>query len=464
MAELKRVLGLRDIVLMNIAAIVGLRWLLTASKTGPTATVLWIMALLFFFIPQALSVIELTTRYPKQGGLYIWAQKAFGPKHGFIAGWCYWATNVIYFPSLLIFLASNAIFIFGSQFLGLESSPIYIAIFSLSVLWIVTILNVLGLNIGKWIQNMGGFGQWTPVIIIMGVGLFALSTRGSATEFTASNIWPDFSRPGTIAFWSTMCFGFAGLELAAIMSEEIKDARRTLPRAIIISGIMVTVIYIFGTLALQWTMSSEKVSILEGIPQAVSNLFVGTNWIWLGALAAFAITLGGTGGISAWMSGSARIPYASGLDNYLPQVFSKLHPKYGSPYMSLITMSIMSSVLILMSVVGSTIEEAYLILVDATLILYFIPFVYMFASVIVLRNRDGLNDDIIAIPGGKIGLYVIPGLGMMSTIISIAFALVPSADVTSPGLFITKVAGGTGFFILMGWILFRHYSKDTAQA
>ncbi len=132
--------------------------------------------------------------------------------------------------------------------------------------------------------------------------------------------------------------------------------------------------------------------------------------------------------------------------------------------MSLITMSVMSSVFILMSVVGSTIEEAYLVLVDATLILYFIPYIYMFASVIILRNRDGLNDDIIAIPGGRIGLYVIPGLGMLSTIISIAFALIPSADVASPGLFIAKVAGGTGFFVLLGWLLFRHYSKDAATA
>lgn len=464
MAELKRVLGLRDIVLMNIAAIVGVRWLLIASKTGPTATVLWIMALLFFFIPQGLSVIELTTRYPKQGGLYIWAQEAFGPKHGFIAGWCYWATNVIYFPSLLIFLASNAIFIFGSRFLGMQSSPIYIALFSLSVLWIVTIINVFGLNIGKWVQNMGGFGVWIPVIIIIGAGLFALFTRGSATEFTASNIWPDFSRPGTIAFWANMCFGFAGLELAGLMSEEIKDAKRTVPRAIIISGIMVTAIYIIGTLALQWTMSSESVSILEGIPQAVSNLFEGTNLIWLGAFVAFTITIAGTGGLSAWLSGSARIPYASGLDNYLPQIFSKLHPKYGSPYMALITMSVMSSVLILMSVLGSTIEEAYLVLVDATLILLFIPYIYMFASVIILRNRDGLNDDIISIPGGKIGLYVIPGLGLISTIAAIVLALIPSADVTSPGLFIAKVVGGTGFFVLMGWVLFRYYSKDAATA
>ncbi|MCK4577649.1 MAG: amino acid permease [Candidatus Marinimicrobia bacterium] len=464
MTELKRVLGVRDIVLMNIAAIVGLRWLLTASRTGPPATVLWIMALLFFFIPQALAVIELTTRYPKQGGVYIWAQKAFGPKHGFIAGWCYWATNVIYFPSLLIFLGSNAIFIFGSRFLGLEANPIYIALFSLGVLWTILFLNVLGLNIGKWIQNAGGFGQWTPVIIIMGAGLYALFTEGSATTFTVINIWPDFARPSTIAFWATMCFGFAGLELAPILSEEIKDPRRTLPRAIVISGIMITIIYIFGTLSLQWTMSSENVSILEGVPQAVSRLFAGTGWVWLGALAAFAITAGGTGGVSAWLSGSARIPYASGLDHYLPPAFSRLHPRYGTPHVSLVWMAALSSIFILMSVVGSTIKEAYIVLVDATLILYFIPYLYMFTSVLILRNREGLSNGIIPMPGGKLGLYLFPILGLLSTLVSIAFSLIPPEDVASPALFLAKVVGGTGFFVVIGWGLYRHYSQNAQNA
>ncbi|MFC1482037.1 APC family permease [Candidatus Neomarinimicrobiota bacterium] len=431
------------------------------SRTGPTATVLWIMALLFFFIPQGLSVIELTTRFPKQGGLYVWTKHAFGPRHGFMAGWCYWATNVMYFPSLLIFLGSNAIFIFGSQFLGLESNPYYVAGFSLVALWTITILNVRGLNIGKWIQNAGGFGQWTPVIIIVGVGIYALLSKGSATEFTASNIWPDFSRPGTVAFWSTMCFGFAGLELASILSEEIKDTRKTVPRAIIISGAMITFIYIIGTLALQWTMSSEDVSILEGIPQAIAFLFANSGWIWIGAFAAFAISVGGMGGVSAWLTGTARLPYASGLDHYLPDAFSTLHPKYGTPYISFFWMSGLSSLLIIMSVLGATITEAYLVLVDATLILYFIPYIYMFSSVIILRNRDGLDEDIIPVPGGKLGLYVIPGLGLISTIVSIGFSLIPGEDVSSPVLFVAKVVGGTAFFVLLGWFLYRHYTRQS---
>jgi amino acid transporter len=211
-------------------------------------------------------------------------------------------------------------------------------------------------------------------------------------------------------------------------------------------------------------MSSNDVSILEGIPQAITYLFANSGWIWIGAFAAFAISVGGMGGVSAWLTGTARLPYASGLDNYLPKEFSLLHPKYGTPHISFYWMSGFSSLLIVMSVLGSTITEAYLVLVDATLILYFIPYVYMFISVIVLRNRDGLNADIIPVPGGKLGLYVIPGLGLISTIMSIGFSLIPGADVSSPVLFVAKVVGGTAFFVFMGWFLYRHYSKESAAA
>lgn len=456
MAQLKRVLNLRDIVLMNIVAIVGLRWLLTAAQTGPSATLLWLAALVLFFIPQALSVIELTTRYPKEGGVYVWAREAFGPGHGFIAGWCYWVNNLIYYPSLLIFIASNALFIGGSAWLGLESSPLYMVMFSLAMLWLVLGLNIRGLSLGRWIQNVGAFGTWLPVLILFGVAIYALATRGSATTFTAQNMIPTLST-STMGFWAIMCFAFAGLELASVLSDEVQDPRKTLPRGIVISGVLITVVYILGTLATQVAMPTNEVSILAGIPQAISHLFADTGWLWLGGLAALAITLGGMGGLSAWLGGTARIPYVSGLDNYMPAALGKVHPKYGTPYIALIWQGIFSSAFILMAVIGSTIEEAYLVLVDATLVLYFIPYLYLFAAVVKLR-KTGNADGVITIPGGQAGLYLVVGAGMFATLVSIIFSLIPGSDVASPVLFGTKVIGGSATFLLIGWFMYRYYS------
>ncbi|MEE9464578.1 MAG: APC family permease [Candidatus Neomarinimicrobiota bacterium] len=466
MTGLKRVLGLTDLVLFNVVAIVGLRWLLTAARTGPSATVLWILALLLFFIPQGLAVIELTTRYPREGGIYAWAKAAFGPTHGYIAGWCYWVNNLIYYPSLLIFLATNAIYIGGVRWLGWEDNPTYIVLFSLSVLWLALGLNIVGLKVGRWVNNIGAFGHWVPVFIIIGAGIYALTATGSATTFTASNIWPDLTRPGTISFWATMCFAFAGLELASVLSGEIKDPKRTIPRAIVIAGVLVTIVYILGTLGVQMVLHHDDVSILSGLPQAITQIFQDTTWIWLGAFAAFAITIGGIGGISAWLGGTARIPYVCGLDNFLPAALGRVHPKFGTPHISLATQGVLCSLFIIMAVAGSTIQEAYLVLIDATLIIYFIPYLYLFIALVKLRPADAHSADegIIAVPGGKTGLYLVAGAGFFSTAVSIGLSLIPAQDVASPLIFELKVVGGCLFFLVLGWVLYRYYSQQARQS
>ena len=171
---------------------------------------------------------------------------------------------------------------------------------------------------------------------------------------------------------------------------------------------------------------------------------------------------GGMGGLSAWLGGTARIPYVSGLDNYMPAALGKVHPKYGTPYISLIWQGIFSSAFILMAVIGSTIEEAYLVLVDATLVLYFIPYLYLFAAVVKLR-KTGNADGVITIPGGQVGLYLVVGAGMFATLVSIIFSLIPGSDVASPVLFGTKVIGGSATFLLIGWFMYRYYSGQGSQ-
>ena len=124
-SQLARVMGLRDLVLLHIVAIVGLRWFLTAAKSGPSSLTLWLVAVLFFFIPQGLAVLELSARMPEEGGIYVWAREAFGPLHGFICGWAYWVNNLIYYPSLILFIAGNAVFMLGTQGTGLADNAVY---------------------------------------------------------------------------------------------------------------------------------------------------------------------------------------------------------------------------------------------------------------------------------------------------------------------------------------------------
>ena len=157
--SLVRTLGVMDLVFLNMAAILGLRWLSTAAQMGPASLVLWVLAVVTFFIPSALTVMELSSRLPGEGGIYLWSKTAFGEQHGFISGWAYWVNNLFYFPSLLIFIAGTFLFLGGNKWLDLGDSAFYNAGFSLSLLWFVIGANVIGLKRGKWISNIGAISS-----------------------------------------------------------------------------------------------------------------------------------------------------------------------------------------------------------------------------------------------------------------------------------------------------------------
>ena len=189
MTELLRALKVRDIVLFNIVAIVGTRWISLAAATGPSSISLWILALILFFIPQCVAVIHLSKKYPVEGGVYEWAKVEFGDFHGFVAGWCYWANNLIYYPSLLISVAAIAPFILPNTSI-MAPSKIFITVASLVILWIAIGFNVVGVKIGKWVQNIGAVGTFGPIFIIAALAGIILYFGKSQTHFTFTNIFP----------------------------------------------------------------------------------------------------------------------------------------------------------------------------------------------------------------------------------------------------------------------------------
>ncbi len=464
--QLTRAMGLRDVVLLNVVAIVGLRWLLTASQIGAESILLWILALLLFFIPQGMAVSELSAHYPEEGGIYAWTKRAFGPFHGFLSGWCYWVNNLIYYPSLLIFLAGNAVFIAGSQSAGIGESNVYVALFSIGVLWLAMILNMIGLRTGKWVQNLGAIGNWLPAVVLIILGGIAAVLYGSRTSFAFPELFPDLGTFDTISFWALMCFGFAGLELASVMGEEIEDTQRTIPRAIVISGFIITGIYILGTAAMLIIFKSAEINIISGIVESIGRIGDRMGIPWLLNAMAFSITVGGIGGAGAWLAGTARIPFVVGVDNYLPPALGRVHPRWKTPHIAILVQGILSTVFILMSVIGSTVEEAYLVLLDATLILYFIPYLYLFVSLAKLRTNRELSREAsggLLVPGKKFGLWSVVIAGFFATAVSIIFSLIPPENVENPWIFEGKVLGGTLAFLMVGLVFYARGKKRALQ-
>jgi amino acid transporter len=458
--SLKRSLGTRDLVLFNLVAILGLRWIATAAKAGPSAITLWVLAALMFFIPQGLAVAELSARYPAEGGIYAWTQQRFGEGHAYLCGWCYWVVNILYYPQLLLSTAIVATYVIGKGDSGLGDRWIYVLPTTLCALWIAVAFNIVGLNTGKWLQNVGGIGSYVTGAILILVGIAVFVTGHSANPITPRAFVPSFASLNTVNLWASIAFAFAGLELGATLGGEIKDPRRTLPRAVYLSAPLVAGLYILGTGAVLWIVPTGSINIVTGFLQGID---IGAarfgHWLWwLAPLAAAAYTIGNIGGVGAWLTGPARVAFVIGLDRYFPPAFGRVHPRWGTPYVAILVQAVFASLLLLVSQLGkgSTVEDFYLILLFAQLLIYFIPFIYLFLCLLVEPTHVAGSPTIV--PGGKIGKAVFALAGLFVTLFAMAVTVIPSADSGPLVPYELKIVGGALAFIFVGGLFYWNAS------
>jgi glutamate:GABA antiporter len=454
-SQLRKTMGFWDVLLFNIATVLGPRWIAAAGHNGPSSISLWVLAALFFFIPGALVINELSSRFPEEGGLYVWAKEAFGPFHGFIAGWTYWIYTVFYFPGLLLASASMAAWVIGPRGAALSQDRGFLLSVSLGLLLVAVAFNIVGLNIGKWLQNAGGVGTFLPLAILVIVAAVVALRYGSVTHFTTRNMLPAWNWD-TVNFWSQIAFAFTGLELVSAMSEEVRDPRRTLPRAAYAAAALIAFIYIAGTFAVLALVPAAGLDPQSGVFHAITLGSVALKIGFLGILAALLVTVGNAGGVGSTVAGIARVPFVVGIDRYLPAAFGKIHPRWKTPWISILVQGSLSGAILLISQINDTTRGAYQFLIDAAIILYFIPFLYMFLAVIRLARRPdrGANPHAILVPGGRPGVWICGGLGFVVVLIGIVVSLIPPGDSSSKPGFELKLLLGTLASILVGLVLY----------
>ena len=449
-----RVMGLGDLVLFYIVTGISLRWIATAAAAGPSSIVVWVMAWAAFYIPLALSVVELSSRYPNEGGLYVWSKRTFGDFAGFMSAWTYWTSNLPYFPAILYFAASNALFIGGPRWQSLASNRLYFLGFSLLGLMLPTVLNVLGLNLGKWLNNLGAIGMWLPVTLVIALGVVSWHRFGSATHFTAVSLVPSFQIKDLL-FWSSLAFAFGGCEAASFMAEEIKEPRRNIPRALLAGGAVVTLLYILGTVFVLLAVPSRQVSEIQGLIQALSVTGRHLGVLWVIPVCALLISLSNLGASSAYLAATARLPFVAGIDRYLPPAFGRLHPRYKTPDVAIWTQCLAGMLFIVLGQAGTSVKGAYDVLVSMGIITYFIPYLFVFASLVAVQ-REPAGADVIRVPGGRRVAVPLGVVGFATTTFTILLSVLPSADEPHKVLAVGKVVGLTAILIGVGVLLYRN--------
>ena len=449
--HLKRALGRWDLVLLFVVAVVNLNVVPTISANGAVTVWLWILALLLFFWPQGIAVIELADRYPGEGGVYLWAKRIFGDFHGFLSGWCYWTNNVFYVPTVLLYFVGIAVFVAGPGNESLADRPAFTFPASIALLALLVVLNILGLGVGKWVNNLGGIGTAITATVLTVLGGM-VAYRYGITVHAA-----DFRIPGDIRLvgaFGVICFGLVGLELGSVMGDEIEDPKHTLPGAVALGGFICGLLYIGATLTLLLALPKNQIGVLAGVMQAVSQMANQLGVGWLASPFALLLSLSIAGIASAWLSGSARIPFVAGLDSYLPEGLGKLHPRYATPYVALIVHATLSALFLAMSFVGAQVKEAFVTMLDLAVVLQLIPFLYMYAGLIRLAGRSEAAGHY-----SKKTILLAGWCGLLTTVLGVAVAFVPSHQIDSIWLFEVKMVVGTLFFVGLAAFFFFVYSR-----
>lgn len=454
--HLKRVLGQRDLVLLFVVAVFNLNVVPSIAANGGVTIWLWIISLLLFFWPQGVAVIELAHRYPGEGGVYLWAKEVFGDFHGFLSGWCYWTNNMMYVPTVLLYFVGVSVFALGTGHESLADNKVFALVACIALLAVLVVLNIVGLGVGKWINNIGGLGTFLAAALLMGLGLLVWARFGTSITWTDFQI-PANSRSVLNAF-GVICFGLVGLELASIMGDEIQEPRKTLPGAVAWGGLLSGVLYVGATLTLLVAVSKSDISVLQGIVQAVTSMAgrVGVNWIV--APFAFLLSLSIAGIGSAWLGGSARIPFVAGLDSYMPRWLGNIHPKYRTPYAALLVHALVSLILVVMNFWSSGVQESFQRMLSLAVVLQLVPFLYMFGALL----KIALGENFQQLQYSKGTLIFAGTSGLLTTALGIGLAFFPAQQITSLFSYETWMISGTLFFIGAAAFFFFVYGRRKA--
>jgi amino acid transporter len=454
--RLRRVLGRWDLVLLFVVAVFNLNVVPSIAANGGVTVWLWIISLILFFWPQGIAVIELAHRYPGEGGVYLWAKEVFGDFHGFLSGWCYWTNNMMYVPTIMLYFVGVSVFVLGPGHQSLADNKVFALSASIVLLAILVVLNIIGLSVGKWINNFGAVGTFFAAAVLIGLGLIVWFRFG--TTVTAADFQIPTNPRCVLNSFGVICFGLVGLELASVMGDEIENPRKILPGAVAWGGLLSGLLYIGATLTLLIAVSKEDISVLQGIVQAVSHMADRVGAAWIVAPFAFLLSVSIAGIGSAWLAGSARIPFVAGLDSYMPSWLGKVHPRYSTPYAALIVHAIVSLVLIIVNFTGAGVQETFQKLLSLAVVLQLVPFLYMFGALLKLAAAPTFTKARYSKPT----LLFAGASGLITTTMGIALVFFPAAQITSLLSYELWMFGGTLLFVGLAAFFFFVYGRRKA--
>lgn len=450
----RRVLSVFSLVMINVIAVDSLRTLPLTATLGFSLVSYYLLAAVVFFIPVALVAAELATAFPKTGGIYVWVREAFGLRAAFITIWLQWIYNVVWYPTILAFIASTLAYLFAPE---LANNKFYLLVTTLSSFWLFTLLNCFGMRVSSIVSTIGAIlGTLVPMIGIILLGLFWLYQGHPLASANVISWIPDFSHLGNLSLFSAVLFGLLGMEMSAVHAEEVKNPQRDYPKALLYSTIIIFSTLVLGSLAIVMVVPTEKLSVVSGLIDAYAIFFDTYHVPWMTYITAGCIILGGVSGVSAWIIGPTKGLLVSAQDGCIPKAFATVN-RLGAPYPILISQAVIFTLLCSVFILLDTINAAYWLLSDLCAQMALLVYVFMFCAVIKLRYSHPDLKRSFKIPGGLLGVYLVAGVGALCCLATILIGFIPPTQIHIQSVIFLELflVGGLLVFVLLPWILVK---------
>ena len=452
-------IGILTLAIMNVVAVVSLRGLPAEAEYGLSSIFYYLFAAVVFLIPVSLVAAELATGWPEKGGVFRWVGEAFGPRIAFLAMFMLWIEVTVWFPTALTFGAVSLAFIGPDQKWdqALSANNMFVLAIVLAIYWLATFIAFRGVEAFAKVSKWGGIiGTIIPAAILIVLG-FAYLFGGGAPQIQLSwhDVLPDFTNFNNVVLAASIFLFYAGMEMNAIHVKDVDNPTRNYPIAILIAALGTVAIFVLGTLAIAFIIPHSAINLTQSLLVAYGDMFRWAGLGWLAPVVAIALAIGVLAGVVTWVAGPSSGLLTVAKAGYLPRFWQKTN-KHGMATHILLVQAILVSALSIMFVVLPSVQAAYQILSQLTVILYLVMYLLMFAAAIYLRYSQPNRPRPYRIPGGDAGMWLIGGLGFLGSLLAFVLSFIPPSQISvgSPATYVEILIGLTVLFVIMPFVIY----------
>ena len=442
-------IGWVSLAMINLAIIYSVRGLPLMAEEGFRAISFMAVSAAFFLIPISLVTAELASTWPPKGdgGVYIWVNEALGKRWAFLAIWLQWSENVIWFPTVLSFIAATLAYAFSPQ---LAENKVYTLVVVLLVYWGGTFANMRGMKTSAWISSLGVVSTLITTGLIVVLGFYwILSGNVSQIHFSVASFVPDFTHMDDLVFLAGALVIVSGIEVSAAHASEVKNPKKSFPRAIFLSVLVSISAIILGSLAIAFVVPQKEISLVAGLMEAFEKFFAVYHLGWLVPVVAVLIVVGSLGEVAAWILGPSKGLMVSGQHGLLPPLLQRrIHGD--TPVNILILQALVVTALVSVFLLMPTVSSAYWILTALTAQLYLIMYLLMFLSAIVLRYKRPNIHRPYRIPWGNFGMWLVVMLGLSGGVFTLFIGFFPPSQLKTGSLLFYETFLVLGILIMCG--------------